>query len=261
MRRNLAAYEQHQVFLNYPFDEEFEPLERAMEFAVVAGGMVPVCAKDLSVPDKSRLDMLVDAIQLCHYSVHDFSRYTGGGRDNMARFNCPIEMGMALFYGLSNHRRAHRCAFLVPTLNDYKRFASDLSGLDPLCHENDERLMLEKVYKWLRDVANPSFFNNIPPPEVVEKYEGFCSRVARLKGSGKNGRPAHEETREVMYEICADCGWWDWRATKAGRQEFSPIPLSWRDANDCGGEGPGAATNQRRRSKLSVRTRGKLRPE
>lgn len=77
MRRNLAAYTTCQVFLNYPFDEAFEVLADAMSFAVVAGGLLPVCAYDLTAPDKPRLEMLVDAIHSCHSSAHDLSRSRG----------------------------------------------------------------------------------------------------------------------------------------------------------------------------------------
>ena len=40
MRSNLAAYAQCQVFLNYPFDAEFSSLADAINFAVVAGGVL-----------------------------------------------------------------------------------------------------------------------------------------------------------------------------------------------------------------------------
>jgi len=72
MRNNLATYVDVQVFLNYPFDDEYEPLANAMHFAVVAAGFIPVCAKDLSAPDRPRLEMLVDSIIHCRYSLHDF---------------------------------------------------------------------------------------------------------------------------------------------------------------------------------------------
>ena len=42
MRRNLAAYSNFQVFLNYPFDDGFAELADAMSFAVVASGLLPV---------------------------------------------------------------------------------------------------------------------------------------------------------------------------------------------------------------------------
>jgi hypothetical protein len=73
MRANYAAYRLWQVFLNYPFDEEFRPLADAMTFSVVAGGLLPLCAKDLTSPDRPRLDVLVSAISNCQYSAHDLS--------------------------------------------------------------------------------------------------------------------------------------------------------------------------------------------
>ncbi|MDT4953990.1 MAG: hypothetical protein QOJ02_2128 [Acidobacteriota bacterium] len=76
MRVNLI---EHQLFLNYPFDGAFEPLANAMHFAVVAAGLIPVCAKDLTSPDRPRLETIINAITSCHYSIHDFSKLKGEG--------------------------------------------------------------------------------------------------------------------------------------------------------------------------------------
>src|SRR3954466_15261665 len=117
MRRNLKGYANFQVFLNFPFDQEFAPLADAMNFAVVAAGLLPVCAYDLTAPDRPRLEMLVEAICQCSYSIHDLSRPYGEGDANFARMNMPVEMGMALFHALQSHRREHRCLFFVSTAN------------------------------------------------------------------------------------------------------------------------------------------------
>jgi hypothetical protein len=61
MRTHLSTFKHAQVFLNYPFDAEFESLAHVMHFAVVAAGLIPLCANDLSVPDRPRLEMLIDA--------------------------------------------------------------------------------------------------------------------------------------------------------------------------------------------------------
>src|SRR6266540_5170746 len=148
MRRNLEAYRNFQVLLNYPFDEGFIPLADAMSFAVVAGGLLPVCAYDLTTPDRPRLEMLVEAIRCCHYSARDFSRSEGEGLRNFSRMNMPIEMGMALFHALHTQRREHRCIFFVPTVHDYKTFASDLAGLDPRVHNNEDTRILTDMYEW-----------------------------------------------------------------------------------------------------------------
>ena len=228
MRRELAAYKRCQVFLNYPFDDAFLPLANAMCFGVVAGGLLPVCAYDITTPDRPRLEMLVEAIRQCHYSVHDFSRFAGEGQNNFARMNMPIEMGMAVFYALDSQRTAHRCAFFVPTPHDYRAFASDLAGLDAKCHHNDEIRLLSEIYDWLRGIVPPTLFNGRPTVEIVGKYQEFKALLTTIDGSGEKAQPSHDETRELMYDLCTKSGWWDWRGTRMGKEEFPPVPLAWK---------------------------------
>jgi len=215
------------VFLNYPFDPQFSALADAMSFAVVAGGLLPVCAYDLTTPDRPRLEMLVEAIRCCHYSAHDFSRSEGAGPKNFARMNMPIEMGMALFHALHTQRREHRCLFFVPTAHEYKAFASDLAGLDPRVHNNEDTRILTDMYEWLRGVVLSALFNSQPTIDVLDKFEVFKVRKICVKGSGDGGRPSHEEAREVRYQVCGECGWWDWRENRMGKDEFPLIPLAF----------------------------------
>ena len=231
MRPNLAAYRPYQVFLNYPFDDEYQPIAEALNFAVVAGGLLPICALDMTSPDRPRLDMLVDAISNCHYSAHDLSRSHGEGSDNFARMNMPLEMGLALYPALYSQRHEHRCAFFVASPNDYKRFASDLAGLDAQCHNGHDVTALSMMYDWLRGVVSKQIFNDQPTVFVVERFLEFRSRLAQVLGAGLSGRPSHSESREVMYCICAESKWWDWRETKAGRAEFPATPLAWRSGS------------------------------
>jgi hypothetical protein len=226
MRRNLDAYSRFQVFLNYPFDEEFRPLADAMAFAVVAGGLLPVCAHDLTAPDRPRLEMLVEAIRCCHYSAHDLSRSEGEGLRNLSRMNMPIEMGMALFHALQTQRREHRCLFFVPRAHDYTAFASDLAGLDPRVHNNSDTQLLTDMYDWLRNVVPAALFNARPAADVLDGFEAFKTRKGRIRGGGNGGEPSHAESREVMYQVCAEAGWWDWRSNRMGKDEFPEVPLA-----------------------------------
>lgn len=228
MRTELGIYEKFQVFLNFPFDEAFEPYANAMHFAVVAAGLIPVCAKDLTTPDKPRLEILVDAIVKCHYSIHDFSRLAGEGEKNFARFNMPVEMGMALFNALQTQRKNHRCAFFVPSGHDYKMAASDLAGLDPIDYKGDELSLVAAVYEWLRDTINNPIVTSLPTKDVKDKYIYLKRQMERLDGNGVEGRPNHAEAQELIYSVCVESGWWDWRGTKAGQIEFRSVPLSWK---------------------------------
>jgi hypothetical protein len=67
MKRNLPSHADAQVFLNYPCDTELVPLANAMHFAVVATGMLPVCA----------LSSLRDYI--AHLAARLATEGTGGG--------------------------------------------------------------------------------------------------------------------------------------------------------------------------------------
>jgi len=220
-------FPRYQVFLNYPFDADAEAISLAMHFAVVAAGLLPVCALDLTSPDRPRLDVIEGAITRCQYSAHDLSRFTGEGEKNLARFNMPFELGGAFFQALRTQNTGHRCAFFVTTPHDYKGFLSDLAGVDPLIYDTDVGLLL-RMYEWLRDIVHAAF---IPKPsvEICDIYAELKGELLRLRGSGRQGRPTHHEAQELMYQTASEHGLWDWRVIKAGQIAFPEVPLSWID--------------------------------
>ena len=228
MRRDLANLSRWQVFLNYPFDEDFKHFSLALHFAVVAARLIPICAFDLTSPDRPRLEMLIDAIVGCNYSAHDLSRIRGEGDQNIARMNVPVEMGMAIFHASHSQREQHRCAFFVPTPHEHRLVVSDLGGLDPPCYDNDESTLVSKVYEWLRTIVPTDDFNTQPTPRILEGFQEFKVRLSKVNGSGIDGQPSHDEAQEVMYQICSESGWWDWREIRIFKSEFPEIPIDWK---------------------------------
>jgi hypothetical protein len=219
MRDNPETYSRWQVFLNYPFNPEFETSANALHFAVVAAGLVPLCAKDLSMPDLPRMDGISNAIRSCRYSVHDLSRFDQQGK------NISLELGIAFAKVHEGQQRIHRCALFMPSGLDYHSIASDLSGFDPKQYQGDSSLVVG-VYEWLRDVVRDPVFSGQSPLSVKRLYEEFQQELSRLEGSGKDGRPSHDESQELMFRLCEKRGWWDWRLTKAGKIDLRPVPLS-----------------------------------
>ena len=187
MQLDLDFLRRYQVFLNYPYDPDYLPFAEALSFGVVAAGMVPVTALDLTVPDTGRLEMLVKAINNCHYSAHDLSRCRGEGPENFARMNMPIEMGMAMFHALSTQRIDHRCAFFIPADYAYQKYASDLSGLDPLRYGDKPTSLLAVVYEWLRDVGPSGIVSVQPTVDVVDAFAEFNSMRDQIDGAGPGG--------------------------------------------------------------------------
>jgi hypothetical protein len=85
----------------------------------------------------------------------------------------PLEMGLALYPALHSQRHDHRCTFFVETAHDYQRFASDLAGLDPQCHDGKDIRILGLMYEWLRAVVPPQIFNDQPTVSVGERFSEY----------------------------------------------------------------------------------------
>ena len=121
------------VFLNIPYDPEFQELYLAYISAVSAFGHVPRAT--LEIPGgRRRLDRIFTLIQSCRYSVHDLSRVElDMKRPPTPRFNMPFELGLTLAWEQTG-TRPHDW-FLFETRN--RRLAkslSDLDGTDPYIH-------------------------------------------------------------------------------------------------------------------------------
>jgi hypothetical protein len=132
----LAPYEKS-VFINCPFDKDFESLLHAMVLAVAALGFVPRSARETEGQPETRIARIARCILQSKYSIHDLSRYQGQRNQNLARFNMPFELGMALgiqylgdFETRSSGNR-HHWFVLVPPNFVHQKFISDLSGYDP----------------------------------------------------------------------------------------------------------------------------------
>lgn len=133
------------VFLNLPYDSNFENLFLAYICAAHAMGLVPRVT--LEIPGGARrLDRIFALIQHCAFSVHDLSRVQlDRFRPRTPRFNMPFELGLAVAWEKTG--QAHLW-FVMESLN--RRLAkslSDLNGTDPYIHR-------EKVGGVFREMGN-----------------------------------------------------------------------------------------------------------
>jgi len=121
------------VFLNIPYDDQFQSLCLAYICGITAFGFFPRAT--LEIPGGSRrLDRIFKLIQSCRFSVHDLSRVELDKKvPPTPRFNMPFELGLSVAWervGKSKHTwfvfegRARR---LTKSL-------SDLNGTDEYIH-------------------------------------------------------------------------------------------------------------------------------
>jgi hypothetical protein len=139
------------VFINCPFDGAFEPLFHAIVLTVAAKGFIPRSARETEGQAEPRISRIARGILEAKYSIHDLSRYQGEGTDNRARFNMPLELGIALgiqYLGDVEQRASgnkHNWVALVPANSLDRKFISDLGGYDHRTHDEQPMTVIKAV--------------------------------------------------------------------------------------------------------------------
>jgi hypothetical protein len=187
------------VFVNCPFDEEYREQRDAIVFTCVQAGFVPWMAGstgDVAVP---RVERILSAFSQCRYSVHDLSRYQGEGDLNLARFNMPLELGMAMaLRGLSPVADAHDWLVMVPEGHAYQRYVSDLAGFDPATHDGSPERVAVAVLSWL--MTRPSIDIAVGPDSLIPKLRPFLEAKRSLDADWK-GTPPWGRVLDLAVEV------------------------------------------------------------
>ena len=84
------------VFINCPFDDEYQPLFRALVFAVMDCGFFPRCALERDDGSETRIEKIRRIIGESEFGLHDISRTELDAVNGLPRFNMPLELGIYL---------------------------------------------------------------------------------------------------------------------------------------------------------------------
>ncbi|WP_420455224.1 hypothetical protein [Rubrivirga sp.] len=169
----MSGYDD-QVFVNCPFDEDFEPLFRALVFAIHDCGLVARSALEQSDSGAVRLSKIESIIGASRLSIHDISRTELDVASGLPQFNMPLELGLVLGarrFGTARHRRK-ACLVLDSESFRYQVYLSDIGGQDIGCHRNDPAVAIQVVRDWLShhlvsDVILPG------PKTMIRRYGAF----------------------------------------------------------------------------------------
>ncbi len=117
------------VFLNIPYDKEFEDLYLAYVVGLTQLGLR--INATLAVPNQGRLARIVRLIEESDVSIHDLSRIELSS--GIPRFNMPLELGLALY---RSHATGGRHRVFVFEKKPYRmlRSTSDINGIDAQIH-------------------------------------------------------------------------------------------------------------------------------
>jgi hypothetical protein len=169
------------VFINCPYDPGYASLFEAIIFATVCCGFVPRSAIESGTVAEPRMDRIVRTLFESQYSIHDLSRSRGEGEEGFARFNMPLELGIAMArrYMTRDAKQPHDWLVLIPAGHHHHRFISDLSGFDPAHHDGTDETLVPRVMFWLT-----SRLNAIPSPDPWQVLEALPKFRFRRKELG-----------------------------------------------------------------------------
>lgn len=177
------------VFINCPFDSEFEPLFQAIIFSVVSCDFTPRSALETGTVSEPRMDRITRSIFSSKYSIHDLSRCKGEGNEQLARFNMPLELGIAMArrYETRNSKDQHDWLLLVPDGHVYLKVISDLAGFDPMKYDGSVDTIIQRVISWL--ATRPDTTPPPTPKSVLDSLPEFVHEYEQLKNNWGDDPP------------------------------------------------------------------------
>lgn len=144
------------VFINCPFDKDYEPILQAILFSIVYVGFNPRIATEDGNAAMLRLDKIRSLIEESKYSIHDLSRCQAKKRGEHFRLNMPFELGID--YGCRQYfgQQRDQKKILILEEQSYRYLAaiSDLAGCDIQSHSGRFDIAVRKVRNWLVNEAN-----------------------------------------------------------------------------------------------------------
>jgi hypothetical protein len=173
------------VFINCPFDDDYQSILRAIIFTVFDCGFKPRTALEVSDADDVRIEKIIRIIRESRYSIHDISRTEQDSNTQLPRFNMPFEFG--IYFGARHfgdkQQREKSCLVMDKERYRYRNFISDISGQDIRAHYGQPDTAIKCVRDWLHEKSERS---TIPGSHVIrQRYHrfnaelpAFCERLS-----------------------------------------------------------------------------------
>ncbi len=177
------------LFINCPFDDEYQPLLRALLFTAIHCGLVPRIASERSDSGEVRVSKILELLRESQFSVHDLSRAYEPSVRGAPRFNMPFELGLDL--GLRSAGRGRlaqkRCLILQDEAFRHHVVLSDLSGNDSRAHGGEAELLVRHVRGWLVDSIGARLPSGTSVWQAYNEFNVvFADEMGRLRFSDRD---------------------------------------------------------------------------
>lgn len=175
MKEPLEYY--RTIFINCPFDDEYQDLFEALLFGILSCGFIPRTAKESMNSDEIRINKIISLIKESKYAIHDLSRVEFSVETPLPRFNMPLELGIFIGcqkFGGGVHKQKKYLVFDKEPYR-YKRFISDISGQDIRGHNDNPESIITNVREWLVSVSSKT----IPGPKFhIDRFNLFKNELS-----------------------------------------------------------------------------------
>ena len=180
------------VFINCPFDTEYEQFFAALVFAVHDCGFIARSAAEVGDRSRGRIDKIFEIVAACRFGIHDISRTELDAKSKLPRFNMPLELGIFLaakYYG-NKAQRDKTCLVMEREEHLCRIFCSDLKGYDIPAHNGDTRAAVTLVRDWLlSETVDPYLVQKSTEPDwplpsgsfLFSRYEAFLRELPTLR--------------------------------------------------------------------------------
>ena len=169
------------IFINCPFDDEYEPILRAIIFTVAVCGFVPRSTLEHDDASQVRIEKIYRLMGSSALGIHDVSRTEPDDENQLPRFNMPLELGV--FFGAKRFgpglHRSKQCLILDRDRHRFQKFISDIAGQDIKSHGDSPEAAIRAVCDWLRNV--PGERPQLPGgPHLWARYQKFTRGLADM---------------------------------------------------------------------------------
>jgi len=167
------------VFINCPFDKDYNPLFQALVFTIFACGFRPRSARELDDGGQTRIDKLYGIIKDCRYGIHDISRTELDEEHKLPRFNMPLELGLFLGAKRYGNSMQHDKRLMILDIERfrYQKFISDLAGMDIHAHGGQPVQVVRETRDWLANVSRRQI---VSTDQAVRLYNEFTDDLPAI---------------------------------------------------------------------------------
>jgi hypothetical protein len=165
------------VFLNIPYDDDFEDLYVAYIVGLSQLGLrINVT---LAVPNQGRLESIIELVRQSKFSIHDLSRIEVS--QGIPRFNMPLELGIAL-YRSKGTRDSHQVHIFETKKYRTQRSTSDVNGIDPHIHRGTAKGVMEALRNIFRQPGDVTTV-----PEMTASFRAVKRKLPELRKNAGGG--------------------------------------------------------------------------